>query len=72
MGYSDNSLNGTGTRTGNIGLLYIMSKPSHCNLCGNLNGTGNLTNGLSSHSAPYLVNLWGELTVISMSDPDPI
>ena len=37
-------------------ILY--TEPSHCNMCGNLNGTGNLANGLPSHSTPYLVNLW--------------
>ena len=50
-----------GTSTGNIGLLYIMPNTSHCNWCGNLNETKNLANGLPSHSAPYIVNLWGNL-----------
>ena len=43
VAYSD-SLNGTGKN----GLLYIMPNTSHCNLCGNWNETGNLTNGLQT------------------------
>ena len=45
------------TRVEKNGLLSIMPSTSHCNLCGNLDRTGNITNGLPSHSAPYLVNL---------------
>ena len=30
-------------------LTVYFVEPSHCNLCGNLIGTGNLVNGLPSH-----------------------
>ena len=68
MAHSDRALMGSGPEW--VTVYYV--EPSYCNLCGNLNGTVNLVNGLPSHSAPYLVNLWGELTVISMSDPSPV
>ena len=40
-------------------VLVYYTEPSHCNLCGNLNVTRNLGDGLETHSAPYLVSLQG-------------
>ena len=41
--------------------LIVYFEPSHCNFCGNLNGTRNLANDLPNHSISYLMNLWGNL-----------
>ena len=47
-----------------LNVQYV--EPSHCNLCGNLNGTGNLAN------CTLPGELTGEFTVIFMSVPFPV
>ena len=57
MAYSHTAYTGLGL--GILTVYYV--EPSYYNLCGNLNRTENLANGLPR-----------ELTVIAVSDPGPV